>query len=260
MNYNDFINVSDSEDFKILNHNPSDHENYRRKQAESNDKIDTIVKKMERQERKKLVDLWDKSIPARWSGGSLKNMEGEAARKARESVLNSRKPLNFYISGDHGSGKTFLSYAIMRLYISLGFLHPSEIKFVSEEKIISMAKSGFMGQNNLSDLMDYTYKAYIVDNVGARNDYDQKELPIWDQFIEHIYNNSLIVVFNGYGSAASFSEKFNGSTNSKIRYIINGNTLTMRGKKPPELNDWTDEELEEFRRLKKSHSNFDVFK
>lgn len=252
-----YLNLNDAEDFDLVRHNKGDHENYRTMKKISDERADKIVRRMQKQERLRLLKLWDDSLPERWSGATLKKMKMNAAVKVREIIQNSRKPVNFYVNGEHGAGKTYLSYAIMRTYVQLGYVHPNAVKFVSEEDILGMARSGFNGQNDLKELTHSKMKGYIFDSVSSREHYEPKEIVFLEQFIEHIYNNNLIVIFNGNTSAASWVEKFDGSINSKLRYLIDGNTVTMDGGGPPELNDWTEKELKS---LENEVSVFDSFK
>jgi DNA replication protein DnaC len=224
------------QDFRFVKHNKTDYASFIDYQNSVNKKFEKVEKENKRLQRKMKLMKWDESLAARWRGASLNKIENEAAAKALEIINKSRKT-NFYITGDTGSGKTYLAYAILRRYIGFGFINPSQIKVVSEEEVMSYASGGFTGRDKFEELLKDQYKVYVLDNVAAKESYTTRETANWEQLLEHIYKNSLTVIFTSNETRASFASILSNSTSLKFKELSEDRVLTVKGTRTPDFDD-----------------------
>lgn len=249
-----------TEDFTLLNHNETDFGAFKDFQASLEAKFSKLEASRSKQERLLNVKKWDSSLPERWRGGSLKTIENDAAKVA-ERLIHEKRLGSFFIKGEAGVGKTYLSFAIVRRFIGLGLLTPSMVKIISEESLLSIPKLGFAGHTRFEELLLPTIKFYIFDNVGTRDHFDKREGPLWEQLLDHIYTKDLAAIFSSARSAASFAEKLSSPAESKFRHLVDGKIIEMKSTASlPKLDDWSEAELEETATNEKEVGLFDEFK
>lgn len=249
-----------AEDFTLVHHNETDFTAFRDFQASLDEKFSKIEEGRSRAERLANVKKWDASLPPRWRGSSLKTIENEAARSA-ERLIQEHHMGSFFIKGAPSVGKTYLSFAIVRRFIGLGLITPSHVKIISEESLLSIPKLGFAGQDRFEELMKASVRFYIFDNVGTRDHFDKREGPLWEQLLDHIYSKDLAAIFTSTKAAASFAEKLSSPAESKFKQLIDGKIIEMKSDKAlPQLDDWSDEELEETSKEQREVGLFNEFK
>lgn len=240
----DFSQVTDAKNFDLLKHNPTDYSAFRDFQKEIDSKYRNIEEKRSRSERAANVRKWDASFPPRWAGANLKDIKNPAAAEA-EKLIREKRFGSFYVRGEPNVGKTYLSFAIARRYIALGWVTPSQVKIISEENLLTIPKLGFSGHDRFDKLFTDSFHLYIFDNVGNRESYDKRESPLWEQLLDHIYTNNLAAIFTSTGSATAFSEKLSSPAGSKFRHLINGKIINMESNgatHPLTLDELTEEE------------------
>lgn len=251
--------ATSAEDFSLVHHNETDFNAFRDFQASLDEKFSKLEEGRSRAERLANVKKWDASLPPRWRGSSLKTIENDAARTA-ERLIQEHRMGSFFIKGAPSVGKTYLSFAIVRRFIGLGLLTPSNVKVISEESLLSIPKLGFAGQDRFEELMKSTVRFYIFDNVGTRDHFDKREGPLWEQLLDHIYAKDLGAVFTSTKAAASFAEKLSSPAESKFKHLIDGKIIEMKSDKAlPKLDDWSDEEIAETSKDQKEVGLFNAF-
>lgn len=232
--------ASGGDEFKFVKHNETDFSAFRDFQTSIDEKF--AKSELEKSKRSRLDNLkkWDESLNNRWRGASLAKI-GTPSSKEAIDVISKNGFGNFFINGDSGAGKTYLGYAILRRYIGAGWVTPSQIKVVSEDTIMSYALGGFEGRAKFEELLRPKYKVYLFDNVATKDHYDaRREIPFWEQLLEHVYSNSLAAIFTSNETPSSFAGILNDSGNSKFRHMISDRILTVRGTRAPELADSQD--------------------
>lgn len=262
MNNNDDVNAffatEDNDEVNFVNHNPTDYESFHAFNDDINKVYEKVEKENSRRDRAKFLEAWDNSMPDRWRGASLARIKNPAAAAALDLIKQGKG--NFFITGSSGAGKTYLAYAIIRRYIGVGWVTPSRVKIISEETILSYATSGFEGKYKFDKLFDKRYTLFLIDNVGMKAQYDtRRELPMFEQLLDYIYNNSLFVIFTSNNSAASFSNVLTESGASKFTHLIAGRTIEIKGTRTPSLNDWTENERKEMDALRTERELLDEF-
>lgn len=238
-----FQNMTDSDDFSLVNHNPADFDSFHKFQEIIDARFAKIEEKRSKAERLKNIQKWDSMQTKRWKGARLKTINNPAADEA-EKLIKENQFGSFFIQGANGVGKTYLGYAILRRYIGLGWITPSQIKIISEESLLRIPQLGFAGRERFEELLSKDYKVYLFDSVGQRSSYDSKrDIPLWEQMIDHVYSQSLAAIFTSTSSAESFSLQLPGSASSKFRHLIEGKEITMIGDgSEPKLKGLTEDE------------------
>lgn len=236
--FDKFHAATSTEDFKFINHNEADYTSFKNFQNKLNEKFSEVEKRKELDTRKENLKTWDENLSSRWRGASLVTMakNGDSASKTALKLMNKGKIDNYFISGESGVGKTYLAYAIARRYIGLGYISPSQVKIISEEKIMSYALTGFEGRAKFDELFKPKYRLFLLDNVGSKESYDaRREIPFWEQLIDHIYTNDLSAIFTSNEPAMAFARILNNSGDSKFRHMVNGRVITREGSRTPDL-------------------------
>lgn len=224
------------EDFRFVKHNKTNYADFIEYQNSINEKFEKVEKENKRLQRKMKLMKWDDSLPERWRGASLSKIENEAAIKALD-IITAHKDTNFYITGDAGSGKTYLAYAILRRYIGFGFISPSQIKVISEEELTSYANGGFIGRDRFEEILKSQYQVYVIDNVASKETYSTKETSLWEQLLDHIHKNSLTIIFTSNESRSSFASILSNSTALKFKELTEDRVLTVKGTRTPDFDD-----------------------
>ena len=222
----DFHSLTASEGLQFVRHNATDFSAYKEFQEKLDSRFSQSEKLKAAKARKSNLAKWVAMLPPRWATATLKSIEKPAAREV-EQLLDSHRKTSLYIHGDSGAGKTYLAYAALRRFIGHGWTTPSKIKVVSEEYLMGLAQAGFEGRSQLSGLFKAQYDVYLFDNVGNQAAYGSREKQIWEQLIEHIYSNSLTVIFTSNRSLENFSVHLSDSAESKLSFLLDGKIIEM---------------------------------
>lgn len=224
----DLHTASSSGHFTYARHNETDFDAFKRFQ----DSMDERYAKVEREriihERRLNLQRWDNNLPKRWQKASLSRINHPAAYEILE-LINTYGQQSFFIHGATELGK-YLAYAIVRKFIGAGWTTFSQVKIISEEAMLSLAYTGFEGRAKFENLLSDKTKVFILDNVGARDFYDERrELPLLERFIDHIYSNSLTAIFTGNDKPESFGAVLNDSGNAKLMELIGKTSVELQG-------------------------------
>jgi len=257
MNESDlFFKAASNGKYSYKKHNETDFERFNKFQNEIDERYSELERQRTLRERINSLKKWDESLPERWRGASLSNIENPAAKEATE-IINKLGKGSFFMTGDVGSGKTYISYAIVRKYIGKGWTSRSQVKILSEESMLNLAYTGFEGKSKFEKLFDSRYNVYIFDNVGERGEYNiVKEVPLWERMIDHIYNNSLSAIFTSLNSPVEFSQLMSDSAQAKFSHLISERIINVKGSRTPVLSDNDDVYTE---KKKKSDDPFSAF-
>ena len=230
-----FFKAVSNGQYKHKKHNETDFERFRKFQNEIDERYSELERQRIKKERVNSLRKWDESLPERWRGASLGNIENPAAHEAVE-IINNLGRGSFFMTGDAGSGKTYISYAIIRKYIGKGWTSLSQVKILSEESMLNLAYTGFEGKSKFEKLFDNRYNVYLFDNVGEREEYNVvKEIPLWERMIDHIYNNSLSAIFTSLTTPIEFSELMSDSAQAKLSHLVSGRIIQVEGNRTPSL-------------------------
>ena len=221
------------EDFSFVKHNPSDFETFRKFQETQNSRFEKFEEEKSRLARIANLKKWDEGLPVRWKDARLKSITRPGAKEAANQIISMMKSdkenlLSFFLEGGPGVGKTYLAYAIVRGYLGLGLVSPSQIRIISEEGLLSMAAAGFEGRSRFEELLNGNFKLFLFDSVGAKTTYNEKEKGMWEQIIDHIYTKSLSAVFTSSSTSQFFSDQLSPSGESKFGHLVSGRILEIK--------------------------------
>lgn len=215
----DFHALTASDDLRFVKHNPTDFDSFRRFQEELDERFSKTEEDRGKRERKANLAKWSEMVGTRWAGATLKTIENEAVQDVVRLIKEHRKT-SFWITGESGSGKSYLAYAIIRSYIGFGWTTPSQVERISEEVLLGMASTGFEGMARFNKLLAPKNKIYLFDGVGSKHTYTDREKQLWEQLIDHIYTNSLVAIFTSNKPAEDFGCHLSDSGNSKLEHLV----------------------------------------
>lgn len=224
---NKFFATSENEDFAFLNHNETDYSSFKEFQSSIDKKFAKVEIAKSKKDRIANLQKWDDNLSQRWSGASLKKIKTTASEKVLD-IISKDGFGSFFINGAPGSGKTYLAYAILRRYVGAGWVSPSQVKIISEETILGYARNGFEGSGKFEEIFKNKYKVFLLDNVGVKKEYYEKEGLFLEKIIDHIYSNSLVVIFTGTIKPSRWAGAL-GSSESKFSNIISGRVVVAEG-------------------------------
>lgn len=220
----DFLAMTGANDLNFVNHNETNYDSFKEFKKQLDDTFSERDKKKMVANARTNVIRWERSLPDRWKGAVLSQIEKPAAGKAL-AAIKAKGFKSFFLHGESGTGKTYVSYAIIKQYIANLYVTPSQVKLISEEALMGLSKAGFDGRKRVEELFNRRYKLYVIDNVGAKGTYREWELELWEQLIEHIYANDLKVIFAGLKDMDSFANRLSDSAYSKVKYLVGENEL-----------------------------------
>ena len=225
-----FSDIKVSEDLSSVKHNPTDFSSFTKFQKGLEERFAHSEAEKKKKEASANLLRWDAMLSDRWRGASLSKVDLDedsiqAAQVISEKIRERKAPLNFYIRGDSGSGKTYIAYAILRRYIGQAWVAPSQIKFVSEEFLIGLSDAGFSGRDRFDELLAPKITTYLFDGVFSRPDLPDRTRKLWEQLIDHIYNRSAIVLFTSNFDVSAAKALLSDSSFTKLENITAGGLI-----------------------------------
>lgn len=214
-----FFKATSTDDLRFVRHNPTDFDAFKKFQAGIDEKFAKTEEERAKKERKNNLKTWGEQVGSRWASASLRTIENNAAEEVI-GIIKTQQAVSFWITGEAGSGKSYLAHAILRAYIGSGWTTPSQIERISEEVLFGMAATGFEGMARFNKLLSPQHKVYLFDGVLSKFEYTAKERQLWEQLIDHIYSNSLIAVFTSNEQLASFASRLSDSGASKLSHLV----------------------------------------
>lgn len=234
-----FNMATDSHGFHLVNHNETNFGSFHDFQRRMDDVYEKLDKETMEASRRANLKKWDSQLSPPWNEARLNKINDSAAVKTVEDLINKHGLCSFFIKGEKGTGKTFMALAIVRRFIGRGSITPSQVKHLSEDDIINIARSGFKASDRIqAELLNPKFKFFVIDNVGYTAAYDSNTMALWNQFFEHVSKRNLRVIFTSQFSANNFVEKLSENAQAKVSYLINGKIVPMSGVlSPPTLLD-----------------------
>lgn len=227
MSDEDVFFYATTSDFTTKDTSPVDYESFLKFQKEQDEKFRKIEIERRVKERELNLTQWDNSLPHRWRGASLSRITLPAAQEALSVIRRKGRRSSFFITGASGSGKTFLSYAVIRKYIANGWTSLPGVKIISESSLLNLARTGFEGHSRFEKILDRKYDLYFIDDVGARREYREYETVMLENLIDHIYSRSLSAIFTSPYSTNNFANILGETSRAKFESLIEGGVLDL---------------------------------
>ena len=240
-----FFATAEEDNFDKIKHNKIDYDGFKKLQEFVDDRYEEVEREAKLKERSLNLKKWDNSLSSRWRGASLSTINNPAAKNVIE-ILKTKGKGAFFVMGAGGAGKTYLSYAIIRKYIGLGWITPSNVKILNEDILNGYAIGGFEGQAKFEKLFNPQYKLYLIDNIGEKSYYaNSKTLSYFEQLIDYIYTNNHFVIFTSNKNVDNFSSILTGSSSAKFRNLVSERVVTISGTRLPSVDDYKPQNIED---------------
>ena len=211
-----------------VNHNAADYERFHRYMSEVNNRYRQVERKERLKAIQKNLELWDSQTPSRWRGASLSKDSSPEASTILDMIKNGPRGGSFFIAGSANSKRTHLAYSIIRKMIAQGVTTPSQVCTLSEDKILSLSNAGFSGRDRLNSLLSSQYNLYLLDGVGSKPGYTERESATYEEVIDHIYNKDLTAVITSPLSIGDFTQKFSETFESRVTELIENRKMILR--------------------------------
>lgn len=200
--------------------NKVDHNAFKSFVSELDPTYNELERKRMQLECKQNLKDWLSKLPTPWQQANLTDINLDVAKKA-DQILKTEGMSSFFIQGKENSGKTYLSYAILRRYVGKGWATPSQIKFMTEQELMSMSYTGFLGKQEFNELLNSDYKVFVIDDVGTCSKYRlDQELLLWQRFVEHVYSKGLTIILTSAHSLSAFVGKLSASSRVKLESML----------------------------------------
>lgn len=111
----------------MANNNPTDMDAFRKYMEDERRVMKSIQKEKEINRLKKNLITWTDSLEWPWNQADLRFFQGEAMVSINEELKHG-KLRSFVMMGGTSRGKTFLSYAVVRRFLQMGYVTPSQIR------------------------------------------------------------------------------------------------------------------------------------
>lgn len=192
-----FYSISDVELTFGTEEKQLDYSNYERLQASISQNLKKVGREEALERRKEATRTWLASVPKRWRDSSVKNSKNFEQLKA---LLSKNKLHSFYLYEDPTEGLQ-TAYGLLRVFVSRGWVNPTQIAVVSGSEIDSAAIGGFEGANFLRNLM--RNKIFLI-TTSEKQYLSEKERTAWSKIISQCFNEGKTLVLVGDMPLRSF--------------------------------------------------------
>lgn len=220
--------VSDAaDDFNFVNHNDTNYEEFRDFAKNIDERFSALEAKRAKAERIAALEKWDNSLPARWKDAKLNLIKKPVVGKILE-ILKKNLSSSFFFTGESGSGKTFVAYALVRRLIGHGLITPTQIRMISEKEMLGYATRGFKGADAFGEIFDSKYKLYIFDGIGSLSPMEEEKVSgLWEQIIDHVFTRDLVAIFTSGDKLENFTKNLSPSSETKLLTLIGDRELMV---------------------------------
>ncbi len=149
----------------LPNNNPTDFNSYNDFMKEQKAQ-DAILQKRKKELRlQKNLTEWTDSLGPIWSQADLAFFMPEFIKKVGAQVTSSRWG-GIILMGASSKGKTFFSYALIKRYIALGWVTPSQIHFIDYFTGMENINGMFQSRIWKDKIFNKNNKIIVVENVS----------------------------------------------------------------------------------------------
>lgn len=209
-----------SEPKPVVNHNETDYESFLEMR-------NAIEKSSERVNRKNMINIrkqnmleWINSVPKKWSSSKLSDFPDHIS----DDLVNRLKSgtRSFYLYEGNSADRIALSYALGRKMIGGGIAKYSSFCFLTEETLMSLAKSGFEGKKQLDEIFSRSKRFYVLNGVSRDHYEPNRERPLMRRLIEHIYQNDLSLIITGSNDLDVFASNLDDASDIVFDLLEDG--------------------------------------
>lgn len=158
-------------------------------------KDQVIVKEVKQARIESSLQGWKEKVGPTFANATTDNPR-ILEKVSRLKTPNGRHNTSIILTGNMGTGKTWLGYAYINLALASGAVTNGQIVADTETSVLSkIASSGYKRVDMLEELCNPRYKIYFIDDVGqgyfSREDVRTE---VWYELIDHIYSHQLSLI------------------------------------------------------------------
>lgn len=196
--------------------------------------IKSSTEERHRQWRERESEAWQALIPRRWRKARLSHFE-EPWMQFGHSVVNriaSGNPLasTFLWSPVTGSGKTYLTYAILNELHDRELITSGNASLATESDIADIATSGFDREEKMRDLL-HGKEIILIDDMSGRARYgwsashEENRRSVWFNILEHVYSHSQHVFITSNVSPDKMRGLIGDQAFDRLRHLTSSGDL-----------------------------------
>ena len=212
-----------------VRHNEVNHSNFQAFQARFENNHKNIESKLRQNVIRENLSSFADVVPPRFAHVSLPELSRTSGREEIQWVLerlkNPSQPVSFYLGVTSGYDNVMAAYAIMRRYVGLGFLSPKQMVHIEENDIITLAKAGFHGAQDLQKLITKHTRAVIFSTSTLVPSYSTQEDNYLSKIIDTIYKRNMVLLITSPLPFNKWVGKFSLTTENQIKNIIHPNNI-----------------------------------
>lgn len=197
---------------------PMDYQSYARLQKNIDKRVKKVGKEESLERRKENTRQWLSSVPKRWRRSNIRELPNyEIVRK----MLSKNRLHGFFISG-HAADIVNTGYAILRVFVSQGWVSPSMIEVTNEEELLAAVKGGFKGAATLDRVLK---KKVFMITLSGKKFYDDREAFFWNRLISQCFEEGGVLILLSDGGFEEFVQLFPKMVGDMLEDLILPNVL-----------------------------------
>lgn len=212
-----------------VRHNKVNHSQFQAFQARFENNHKNIESKLRQNMIRENLSLFAETVPPRFARASLPELarisRSQEIQWVLERLNNPAQPVSFYLGVSSGYDNVMAAYAILRRYVGLGFLSPKQMVHIEENDIITLAKAGFHGAQDLQKIITKHTRAVIFSVSSLVPSYSLQEDNYLSKIIDTIYKRNMALIVTSPLPFDEWVAKFSLTTENHIKSIIQPNNI-----------------------------------
>jgi hypothetical protein len=145
-----------------INHNNTDYKSFQELMQQRIKLLDMKEKEHQSEIRQNNLEKWLQSVPEEYKNANVRLFKKSLFEGILPYIKQQKLPYRTLIFGAMGSGRTFLTYSLIRGYISSGILTPNEIRWAGIREGADAVMGGFAKQAWRDNFFDNNAKLFIL--------------------------------------------------------------------------------------------------
>lgn len=154
-----------SEKHIMAKNNPTDMDAYREYMRQERLELQKLEKEKEIKRLKKNLEDWTESLDWPWNQADLRFFQGRPVEIVNEELKHG-KLRSFVMLGGANRGKTFLTYAVVKRFLQMGLVTPSQIRRTTVREAASNINGMFQSREWKDNFFSKDAKLLIVEGAS----------------------------------------------------------------------------------------------
>lgn len=185
--------------------------------------------KARRANREEQLKKFDKMVPSRFRGNSLRHLFAKKDASAVKIVNKVTKSQNksIFINQENAIERERNAYALMRDYIEMGAIQADDVCFFSDNELSVMATTGFTGYGDFrTKTKNGSVKAYVVQGFRDKA-YTPKEMRLLEEILYDCIRSDKIIIVTSTIELAEFERILTPDGFQYLRELVKKNSLSL---------------------------------